>query len=87
MFVCLCLGVTSHEVASAVESGACTSRQVASMSGAGSDCGRCRQTVRTIIASASSRAFAAEALARIDAAAALYPRRASDRIDASVHPV
>jgi bacterioferritin-associated ferredoxin len=58
MFVCLCLGVTSREVATAVESGASTSRQVASMCGAGSDCGRCRPTVRDIIASASPRVLA-----------------------------
>ena len=51
MFVCLCRGVTSQEVSSAVESGACTSKQVARVCGAGSDCGRCRPTVRAIIAS------------------------------------
>jgi bacterioferritin-associated ferredoxin len=49
MFVCLCHGVTSQEVTSAIESGACTSKQVAKMCGAGSDCGRCRRTVRAII--------------------------------------
>jgi bacterioferritin-associated ferredoxin len=50
MFVCLCLAVTSHQVSNAVENGACTSRQVANVCGAGSDCGRCRSTVREIIA-------------------------------------
>lgn len=49
MFVCLCLGVITREVVSAVESGARTSGQVSSMCGAGSDCGRCRATVRSII--------------------------------------
>ena len=50
MFVCLCTGATSHEVADAVANGACTSKQVALACGAGTDCGRCRHTVRAIIA-------------------------------------
>ncbi|MGB3481428.1 MAG: (2Fe-2S)-binding protein [Mycobacterium sp.] len=52
MYVCLCTGATSHCVADAVAKGACTSRQVAAACGAGSDCGRCRVTVRAIIAAA-----------------------------------
>jgi bacterioferritin-associated ferredoxin len=51
MFVCLCLGVTSQEVTDAVANGASTSKEVAKVCGAGSDCGRCRRTVRSIIAS------------------------------------
>lgn len=49
MFVCLCNGVTSQVVAEAVEAGATTTRQVASVCGAGAECGRCRRTVRAII--------------------------------------
>lgn len=49
MFVCLCHGITSHEVADAVDCGASTTRQVAQACGAGADCGRCRRTVRAII--------------------------------------
>jgi bacterioferritin-associated ferredoxin len=52
MFVCLCLGVTSQDVTDAVANGASTSKQVAKVCGAGSECGRCRRTVRAIIASA-----------------------------------
>jgi bacterioferritin-associated ferredoxin len=51
MFVCLCLGVTSQEVTDAVANGASTSKEVAKVCGAGSECGRCRLTVRAIIAS------------------------------------
>jgi bacterioferritin-associated ferredoxin len=51
VFVCLCTGATSQCVAAAVAQGACTSKQVAQACGAGTDCGRCRHTVRTIIAS------------------------------------
>ena len=49
MFVCLCLGVTSHAVGDAVAAGAVTSKEVAAACGAGSECGRCRRTVRAII--------------------------------------
>jgi bacterioferritin-associated ferredoxin len=52
MYVCLCTGATSHCVAKAVAQGACTSKQVAAACGAGSDCGRCRLTVRAIISAA-----------------------------------
>jgi bacterioferritin-associated ferredoxin len=50
MFVCLCTGVTSEIVAEVVAKGAMTSNQVAAACGAGTDCGRCRHTVRAIIA-------------------------------------
>jgi len=49
MYVCLCVGVTNQSVADAVAAGASTSKQVAEACGAGSECGRCRRTVRAII--------------------------------------
>jgi bacterioferritin-associated ferredoxin len=52
MFVCLCTGVTSHVVSEVVANGARTSKQVAKACGAGSECGRCRHTVRAIIEAA-----------------------------------
>ncbi|MBI3216846.1 MAG: (2Fe-2S)-binding protein [Mycobacterium sp.] len=55
MFVCLCTGATSQCVADAVAAGACTSKQVAAACGAGTDCGRCRHTVRAIIEAESAR--------------------------------
>lgn len=51
MYVCLCMGVTSETVRDAVADGAATSKQVADACGAGLGCGRCRRTVRAIIAS------------------------------------
>ncbi len=51
MYVCLCLGITTEAVRDAIDDGASTSRQVAKACGAGSQCGRCRRTVRAIIAS------------------------------------
>jgi bacterioferritin-associated ferredoxin len=50
MFVCLCTGVTSQVVTDLVAGGASTSRQIADACGAGLDCGRCKRTVRSIIA-------------------------------------
>ncbi|WP_370330223.1 bacterioferritin-associated ferredoxin [Mycolicibacterium hippocampi] len=49
MYVCLCLGVTNETVSGAVAAGALTTHQVAQACGAGSECGRCRRTVRSII--------------------------------------
>ncbi|HEY5855173.1 MAG TPA: (2Fe-2S)-binding protein [Aldersonia sp.] len=49
MYVCLCHAVTRQTVADAVARGACSSKAVAAACGAGSDCGRCRCTVRAII--------------------------------------
>lgn len=53
MYVCLCVGATSQTVSEAVARGACTSKQVAAACGAGGDCGRCRHTLRSIIAAAA----------------------------------
>ncbi len=50
MFVCLCNGVTSQVVNEVVAAGATTTKQVADACGAGADCGRCRRTIRAIIA-------------------------------------
>ncbi|MDT5048387.1 MAG: bacterioferritin-associated ferredoxin [Mycobacterium sp.] len=52
MYVCLCEGVTSQTVSDAVADGASTSKEVAAACGAGIDCGRCRRTLRAIIAAA-----------------------------------
>jgi bacterioferritin-associated ferredoxin len=52
MFVCLCTGVTSKVVSDLVANGASTTKQIADACGAGADCGRCRRTVRAIIAAA-----------------------------------
>jgi len=49
MYVCLCHGITNHTVAQTVAAGATTSKQVAEACFAGSECGRCRRTVRAII--------------------------------------
>jgi bacterioferritin-associated ferredoxin len=53
MWVCMCEGVTSQTVQDAIDAGARTTRQVAEICKAGSVCGRCRHTVRSMIAAAS----------------------------------
>lgn len=51
MFVCLCTGATSQVVDEVVANGARTSKEIAEACGAGADCGRCRRTLRAILAS------------------------------------
>lgn len=58
MFVCLCTGVTSQQVADAVAAGATTTKQVGEATGAGTVCGRCRNTVRALIAASLTEARA-----------------------------
>ncbi|HTD78663.1 MAG TPA: (2Fe-2S)-binding protein [Chloroflexota bacterium] len=50
MYVCLCVGATNQTVSDVVARGAATSKEVAEACGAGGDCGRCRRTLRAIIA-------------------------------------
>jgi bacterioferritin-associated ferredoxin len=53
MYVCLCLAVTSATVQQAIEDGARSTEQVAASCGAGSVCGRCRHTIRTMLDAAA----------------------------------
>ncbi|HET9874232.1 MAG TPA: (2Fe-2S)-binding protein [Mycobacterium sp.] len=52
MYVCLCTGVTSQQVTDAIAAGASTTKQVGELTGAGTVCGRCRGTIRALIAAA-----------------------------------
>ncbi|MFY2858827.1 (2Fe-2S)-binding protein [Mycobacterium sp. THU-M104] len=61
MYVCLCVGATTHTVSECVARGAATSREVAVACGAGADCGRCRRTLRAIIAASANREGSREA--------------------------
>ncbi|MGD0244841.1 MAG: (2Fe-2S)-binding protein [Streptosporangiaceae bacterium] len=54
MYVCLCLGITSGVVQQAIEDGARTTKKVAESCGAGSVCGRCAHTIRTMIEASAS---------------------------------
>lgn len=54
MYVCLCTGVTSQQVSDAVAAGASTTKRVGELTGAGTVCGRCRSTIRALIAASLS---------------------------------
>jgi bacterioferritin-associated ferredoxin len=49
MLVCHCKGVSERELRSAIQSGACTRRELARECGAGSVCGGCRPVIDELI--------------------------------------
>lgn len=53
MYVCLCVGATNQTVSEVVAGGATTSKEIAAACGAGGDCGRCRRTLRAILAASA----------------------------------
>jgi bacterioferritin-associated ferredoxin len=53
MYICLCLSVTTSTVQQAIDAGARSTKQVAEACGAGSICGRCNHTIRTMIEAAA----------------------------------
>ena len=46
----MCNGITSQVVADAIAGGASTTNQIAAVCGAGAECGRCRRTLRNLLA-------------------------------------
>ncbi|WP_083211374.1 (2Fe-2S)-binding protein [Mycolicibacterium porcinum] len=50
MFVCLCHGITCRTVNAAMANGASTSKRIVAVCGAGSECGRCKSTLRRMLA-------------------------------------
>jgi bacterioferritin-associated ferredoxin len=50
MYVCLCTGATTQAVEEAIARGAKSTKEIAADCGAGSVCGRCRLTVRRMLA-------------------------------------
>ena len=53
MYVCLCGGATKQTWCDVVAQGASTSKEIAAACGAGGDCGRCRRTLRAILAASA----------------------------------
>ncbi|MFF2132262.1 bacterioferritin-associated ferredoxin [Streptomyces olivochromogenes] len=49
VYVCSCFGVTEQQVRQHAENGACTPRQIASASKAGTDCGSCVRSIQAIL--------------------------------------
>ena len=49
MYVCSCFGITEQQVKKHAEDGACTPRQIASASKAGTDCGSCVRSIQALL--------------------------------------
>ena len=49
MYVCSCFGITEQQVKKHAEGGACTPRQIASASKAGTDCGSCVRRIQALL--------------------------------------
>ena len=49
MYVCLCKGITDHDIKRAVDSGARSFRQVSNATGVSSQCGKCTGLAKDIV--------------------------------------
>ncbi|WP_328555994.1 MULTISPECIES: (2Fe-2S)-binding protein [unclassified Streptomyces] len=49
VYVCSCFGITEQQVKKHAENGACTPRQIASASKAGTDCGSCVRRIQALL--------------------------------------
>ncbi|MFF8957006.1 bacterioferritin-associated ferredoxin [Streptomyces sp. NPDC014894] len=49
VYVCSCFGITEKQVREHAAAGACTPRQIASASKAGTDCGSCVRTIQSLL--------------------------------------
>jgi bacterioferritin-associated ferredoxin len=49
MYVCICKGITDHQIRSAVNSGASSLRQVRNALGVASQCGKCACLAKNVI--------------------------------------
>lgn len=49
MYVCVCKAVTDRQVVQAINEGACTRRQLMQCTGAGGVCGKCSQSIKSLL--------------------------------------
>ncbi|WP_308346572.1 (2Fe-2S)-binding protein [Streptomyces sp. ISL-66] len=49
VYVCSCFGITDEQVKDHAAAGACTPRQIASATKAGTDCGSCVRTIQGLL--------------------------------------
>ncbi|MFD6880055.1 MULTISPECIES: bacterioferritin-associated ferredoxin [unclassified Streptomyces] len=49
VYVCSCFGITDKQVKDHAAAGACTPRQIASATKAGTDCGSCVRTIQGLL--------------------------------------
>ena len=55
MYVCVCKAVTDSQVNQAIDQGACTRRQLMQCTGAGGVCGKCTQSMKSMLDERSCR--------------------------------
>lgn len=87
MYICSCFGITEQQVHEHMRAGACTPRQVASHSGAGTDCGSCVRHIQRLLGRGAGRpscAGTAERLAPPTGAGSTGAAGAPDRTPAAV---
>ncbi|WP_410538888.1 bacterioferritin-associated ferredoxin [Streptomyces sp. KL2] len=84
MYVCSCFGVTEEQIREHAASGACTPRQIASASRAGTDCGSCVRRIQGLLGrggcprrEAAGASLAGSALSAVPAAPAVPGRTAT----------
>jgi bacterioferritin-associated ferredoxin len=49
MYVCLCTGITDHDIRQAIASGACSVEEVSGCTGAAKHCGACLASVVALV--------------------------------------
>ena len=49
MYVCVCKAVTDTHIAKAMDQGACTRRQLMQCTGAGGVCGKCSESIKSLL--------------------------------------
>jgi len=49
MYVCICTGVTDHDIRELKGQGVCSVEEIGRCSGAGTKCGACRSTIDAIL--------------------------------------
>lgn len=49
MYVCLCNGVTEHDIRNCLDEGACTLRDLQCYLGVGASCGRCALAAKAVL--------------------------------------
>jgi len=49
MYICICNGITEHDIRACADEGACTMRDLEGCLGVGSYCGKCKPAARQIL--------------------------------------
>lgn len=60
MYICLCNGITDHEIRQCAQSGVCSLHELECTLGVGVSCGRCREAAGEILAETRAPAIPAQ---------------------------